>query len=104
MAEVEVTDVPEQSRWEAHIGRDLAGFLQYRSLRGRIANVHTEVLPQFAGQGVGSALARAALDRARADGLSVLPFCPFVRGWMGEHAEYVELVPARQRGAFELTA
>ena len=36
----------------------------------------------------------AALDAARAEGLGVLPFCPFVRGFIDKNRDYVDLVPA----------
>jgi len=39
---------------------------------------------------------------ARRDGLSVLPFCPFVRGYIARHPEDVELVPADLRAHFDL--
>ena len=54
------------------------------------------------GEGLGGQLVRAALDSARAEGLSVLPFCPFVRGYIEGHPEYVDLVPADQRKEFGL--
>jgi predicted GNAT family acetyltransferase len=67
-----------------------------------IAFMHTEVDPRFEGRGVGSAIARAALDEARANGDAVLPYCPFVNRWIGEHAEYRDLVPEDRRAAFSL--
>jgi predicted GNAT family acetyltransferase len=45
-----------------------------------------------AGKGVGSALARAALDQARAWELPVLPLCPFIKGYIERHREYVDVV------------
>jgi hypothetical protein len=32
----------------------------------------------------------------------VLPFCPFINRWIGEHAEYRDLVPEDRRAAFNL--
>jgi predicted GNAT family acetyltransferase len=56
--------------------------------------------PRFGGRGLGGILVRGALDAARDRGLEVLPFCPFVRGWIGRHPEYRELVPEGQRARF----
>jgi uncharacterized protein len=53
--------------------------------------VHTEVSEHFEGRGFASALARAALDYARANNLKVIPTCPFVRGYMSRHPEYDDL-------------
>jgi len=61
-----VTDATERARYEAHLGDELAGFLEYVVKHGRIALVHTEVPPEYEGQGVASALVRHALDDARA--------------------------------------
>jgi predicted GNAT family acetyltransferase len=67
-------------------------FLDYRLEPGRLILVHTEVPEQFEGQGVGSALVRHAVDRARAEGLTVAPWCPFARGWLRRHPEVAETV------------
>jgi hypothetical protein len=37
-------------------------------------------------------LARAALDTARADGLEVVPLCPYVAAYIRRHQEYLPLV------------
>ncbi|MEV1200449.1 N-acetyltransferase, partial [Microbispora rosea] len=42
----------------------------------------------------------AALDAARDAGLSVLPFCPFVKRYIERHPDYLDLVPADQRARF----
>jgi uncharacterized protein len=50
------------------------------------------VAEKYEGQGVGGAIARYALDDARARGLQVRALCPFIRGWMGRHPEYSDLL------------
>jgi uncharacterized protein len=51
------------------------------------------VFDQFEGHGVGSALARSALDEVRAKGeRDVVPVCPFIHGWIDDHPEYGDLV------------
>ncbi|BAJ27187.1 MULTISPECIES: GNAT family N-acetyltransferase [Kitasatospora] len=88
----EITDARDANRYEARFGQELAGFAQYIRTPELIAFVHTEVDPRFEGRGVGGALVRASLDRARAEGLAVLPTCPFYAGWIGRHPEYADLV------------
>jgi uncharacterized protein len=56
---------------------------------------HTRVPKEAKGQGVGSALAKAALDHARSERLRVIPTCPFVAAYVKRHAEYADLVAAR---------
>jgi len=96
--------VPDRSRFEIQVGGEVAGFSEYRRRPGLIAFVHTLTDPRFEGQGVASQLVRTALIEARAEGLSVLPFCPFVRGYIERHTEYLGLVPEDVRATFGLPA
>lgn len=83
---------PEARRFEVVSDGELAK-IDFRRVRGGLALVHTEVPPAFKGQRVGDGLARAALDFARAQQFIVEPYCPFVRAFIGRHAEYADLVP-----------
>ena len=102
MADPDVTDAPERSRFEVHLDGALGGFAAYRDRDGVRTFTHTEIDDAFEGQGLGSALVRTALEQTRAAGLSVLPLCPFVRGYIAKHPEYLDLVPGNQRARFEL--
>lgn len=103
--DVVVVDAPERSRFEVRVDGELAGFAQYLRRPGLIAFTHTEVDARFEGRGLGGRLVRTALDASRAQGLDVLPFCPFVRGYIAGHLEdYLVLVPEDRRTAFELPA
>ncbi|MFG1869649.1 GNAT family N-acetyltransferase [Micromonospora arborensis] len=88
-----VTDVPERERFEA---RDeagvLAGVVTYQLTGAIIAYTHTEVDPAFEGRGVGSTLARAVLDDARARKRTVVPICPFLADWLVKHPGYEDIV------------
>jgi predicted GNAT family acetyltransferase len=97
-----VADNPGRSRFEISEDGELAGFAEYHRYGDEIAFIHTEIDPRFEGRGLGGALARAALDEARERGLGVLPFCPFIRGWIVKHPEYTDLVPPEQRPRFGL--
>lgn len=97
-----VLDVAEWSRFEIHVGGRLAGFTVYRIEPGTITFTHTEIDKGYEGKGLGSILVQGALDAARARRLAVLPQCPFVRGWIQRHPDYVNLVPEDQRARFGL--
>ena len=75
---LQIDDNPEEHRYEALLDGKLVGFIQYRLHDGRMTMVHTEVEPAYEGQGVGSELAKVALEDVRDRGLKVVPRCPFI--------------------------
>lgn len=93
MADVTVTDNTERSRFEVNLDGHTA-FAEYRLKPGRIVLPHTVVPPEFEGKGVASALARYAFGHARAQGLKVVPTCPFMAGWVKKHPEEHDIVDA----------
>jgi predicted GNAT family acetyltransferase len=96
MSDVTVRDNPEESRFEAYVDGELAGFSAYELADGVITFTHTEIDDAVEGQGVGSTLVRAALDAVRADGeLRVRALCPFVRTWIEKHPDYRDLTHRR---------
>jgi uncharacterized protein len=101
MAE-QVTDHPDQDRYEIDVDGVRGGFVQYQRGTHEIALIHTETDPRFRGHGLGGHLIAAVLDEARHQGLAVLPYCPFARGFIAGHPEYLDLVPADQRAEFGL--
>jgi predicted GNAT family acetyltransferase len=51
----------------------------------RLLLLHTEVPEKWGGRGIAGRLVQAALERARANALTVVPWCPFARRWLGDH-------------------
>lgn len=88
---ITVTDNRAANRFEARDGETLAGFADYLRTPELVAFVHTEVDPAFEGRGVGSLLARTAVESVQADGLRVLAVCPFIAGWLVRHPRYAGL-------------
>ena len=99
---ITITNHPEKHRYEAAIDGQLAGYCEYNLLSNAVMFTHTEVLPAFEGQGVGSAIARHVLDEARAQGTPVIPACQFIAGYIRKHAEYLDLVSDEHRRAYRL--
>jgi uncharacterized protein len=93
MADVETRKNDEAHRYEAYIDGERVGFAAYELTDRLVVFTHTEVDDRCEGQGVGSALARAALDDVRAQGdRKVLPLCPFIKSWIEHHEDYRDLV------------
>lgn len=85
-----VRDNTERRRFELDAGGHIA-FSEYSRDGGVLTVMHTEVPPVLNGKGIGSALVRGLLDIARAQGLKVVPKCPFVSGYIDKHPEYADL-------------
>lgn len=91
--DVNVARNPGRQRYEASVGETtVAGFIDYQEAPEMVVLAHTEVDQTFEGRGVGSALARAALDDIRERGLKALVVCPYIIGWLRNHPEYRDLL------------
>lgn len=91
MADGSVVHNAEKSQYELSVEGGQA-VLGYNRKGGTIYLTHTEVPEALEGQGIGSRIVKHALDQARADGVKVAPWCPFVRAYIDRHPEYEELV------------
>jgi predicted GNAT family acetyltransferase len=93
----EVINNTEASRYEIRVDGKVAGFAEYRLRPGKIVFVHTVIGEEFEGKGLGGVLVHNALDAAREAGLTVIPLCPFVAGYIRRHPEYRDLVDEKYR-------
>lgn len=92
MSDVAVFHAPDQGRFEVRVDGEVAGFAEYVLRDGRYVFTHTEIDPAHEGEGLGSTLARGALDQVRAEGAPVVPLCPFIAAWIERHPDYDDLV------------
>lgn len=86
-----VVNNEKAGRFEIETDGSMA-MLNYRILGPNMLLDHTEVPGEFEGKGIGSQLARAALEFARSKGLHAVPICPFVSGYLRRHPEYQDLL------------
>jgi predicted GNAT family acetyltransferase len=100
--DTKVVDVPEKGRFEVRIDDRVVGLASYHVDGGTMTLPHTEVDPSMGGRGIGTTLVAGVLDAARERGLHVLPYCSFVRHYIEQHPETVDLVDAGDRGRFGL--
>jgi len=87
----DVRDNPAHGRFELEVDGHLA-VAYYKLSPDEITFTHTEVAPELGGRGIGSKLARGALDLVRARGLKVVAECPFIDSFIGKHAQYSDLL------------
>lgn len=95
-AAISTRDNAAAGRFEILVGDEVAGFAEYSVAHGVATMPHTVVGEAYDGQGLGSRLARFALDTVRERGLEVRPLCPFIRGYIKRHQEYADLVAHRR--------
>jgi predicted GNAT family acetyltransferase len=82
----QVTDNQAASRFELWVDGRLSE-LPYRRNGNRLVLIHTEVPVELEGRGLASALVTAAVDRAAREGMTLVPLCPFARGWLQRHPD-----------------
>lgn len=88
---MQVTDNPEKHQFELIVD-GFTALAAYRLKPGVITFTHTEVPKELGGRGIGSQLAKGALDQVRARGLKVVPLCPFIKAYIDKNAEYQDLL------------
>ena len=97
-----LADNPALHRFELRTGGEVAAYAEYNAIQGALLFTHTEVQPAHEGRGLGSRLAKFALDEVRARGLHAIPQCPFIAAYIRKHPEYRDLVTEESRRAFHV--
>ena len=91
MSAVEFRKNEEKSRYEAVVDGQVAGLVTYEVKGDEVDLTHTVVEDAYEGQGVGSTLAKGALDDVREQGKGVIPTCPFIKRYIEKHPVYTAL-------------
>lgn len=83
----DVVHYPEQNRFE--VKEDgLTAYVEYCLTDGGLEILHTIVPEPLEGQGIASAMVRAAYDYALANGLRPLAACSYAVAWLKKHPAY----------------
>lgn len=78
--EVRRDDNGKKGKFSAWANEKEAGLMTYTwAGEQKFIIDHTEVSPEFSGQGVGKQLVMAAVAFARQNGLKILPLCPYAK-------------------------
>ena len=109
-ADLEVVDNPGRGRFELRDGERVIGVASYavvpsgsgesgesgesgsdatgpKPAADRVVLFHTEVVPEYEGQGLAGRLASHALDAAVASGRSIVALCPYIKTFVKRHPE-----------------
>jgi predicted GNAT family acetyltransferase len=89
--ERQIRNNAQDAQYELEVDGETA-VAAYRREGGNIVFHHTVVPAALEGQGVGSALVKAALEDVRGEGLKIVPLCSFVRAYVERHPETQDLV------------
>ena len=87
----EITHDRTRRRFETRVDGEV-GMLDYALDGATMVILHVVVPAAIGGRGIASALTKAALDSARAEGLRVVPQCPFAASYVHAHPEYADIV------------
>jgi predicted GNAT family acetyltransferase len=100
--DITVVDVPGRGRFEIRADERVVGLASYHVDGDVMTLPHTEINPSMGGQGLGTTLIREVLAAARCRQLRVLPYCSFIRKYLHDHPEDIDLVAEDDRPTFGL--
>ena len=99
---ITVIDVPGRGRFEIRADDRVVGLASYHVDGDVMTLPHTEIDPSMGGRGLGTTLVREVLAAARSRQLHVLPYCSFIRKYLHDHPEDLDLVAEDDRPTFGL--
>jgi predicted GNAT family acetyltransferase len=92
-APVDIVDNRERGRFEIRQDGKVIGLAAYAVVPAtdtdpeRIVFFHTEVSPEYEGQGLAGRLAAYALDTTIEAGRTIVAICPYIRAYLRRHPE-----------------
>lgn len=87
-----VTRRHDPDRFEIGVDGEVAGFSQFVDTATQRIFYHTEIADEFGGRGLAGTLTRKALELTRAEGLCIVPVCPYVARYVTRHNDFVDIV------------
>ena len=91
-SEPQIADNPREHRYEMRIDGQVAAIAAYRLAGDTLTFTHTEVQPGHEGQGLGSKIAKYALDDVKRRGIQGVAQCKFIADYVKKHPEYADAV------------
>lgn len=87
-------DNQEKKRFEIEIEGHFA-YINYEKRGRQIVLIHTEADAELQGTGAASAVVEKTLHWIEDNGLSLLPFCPYVFAYLKRHPDWKRIVDPR---------
>ena len=81
-------------RYELQVDGNVVGFAEFRVRPDYLVFTHTETDPHLERRGLGTILAKGALDDVRSRGEKIKAECPFIAAYIKRHEEYADLLYA----------
>ncbi len=82
------TEVDKKGVFEAVTENKIIGKMIYKLFGiSQLIIEHTEVNPEFKGQGMGMKILLAVVDYARENNLRIIPICPYAKKMFEKHPE-----------------
>jgi predicted GNAT family acetyltransferase len=91
MSNIIIRNNPERSRFEVVDSDKVIGQAAYKEYEAGEAQrifYHTVIDDEYGGQGLAARLATQALDETVADGITIVPVCPYIKKFLTKHPEY----------------
>jgi predicted GNAT family acetyltransferase len=67
-------------------------FIDYQQKGDKIFLIHTEVPVELEGKGVAAAMVEKAFKYIEAHNLKMVPYCPYIKGFLKHHPEWDRLL------------
>jgi predicted GNAT family acetyltransferase len=87
----EIRDNRERGRFELEVDGHIV-FADYRRQGDRLLLPYVEAAPRLRGTGAAGRLMAAIAERARAEGIKLVPLCGYARAWLRRHKEHHDLL------------
>lgn len=78
-------DNTDRCRYELHSGDQIA-FADYRREKDLLTIDHVEAPVALRGTGAAGILMQHIAEHAKAEGLTIIPLCPYAAAWLRRHA------------------
>jgi predicted GNAT family acetyltransferase len=81
----------DENQFELHT-KDGTAFLEFIREGEKLFLTHTETPEALRGQGIAAELVKQSLQRAKDNGLTVVPSCSFVAKYVNNHPEWNDIL------------